>query len=209
MPSKYYAVRAGRTPGIYRSWEECQREVTGFKGADFKSFKTEKEARDFLNQSGRLAGDLQETAFEVNAERKSNSLVAYVDGSYLSGKMFGSGVVLLFDGEVIEEMASSFEDEEMALMRNVAGEIKASELAITYAIENFYDEISIFYDYEGIAKWPLGEWKANKEGTKRYRSFYEEAAKKIKINFIKVKGHSGNRYNDLADKLAKKAIGLS
>ncbi len=30
---KYYAVRAGKTPGVYMSWAECQENITGFKGA--------------------------------------------------------------------------------------------------------------------------------------------------------------------------------
>ena len=34
----------------------------------------------------------------------------------------------------------------------------------------------------------------------------QEKMKDIKINFIKVKGHSGNKYNDLVDKLAGEAL---
>jgi len=30
----------------------------------------------------------------------------------------------------------------------------------------------------------------------------------VDIDFIKVKGHSGDKYNELADKLAKKALGI-
>jgi hypothetical protein len=28
---KYYAVRAGFTPGVYTNWEHCQQQVKGFK----------------------------------------------------------------------------------------------------------------------------------------------------------------------------------
>ena len=31
--NKYYAVRKGRIPGIYRTWSECQKQVTGYPGA--------------------------------------------------------------------------------------------------------------------------------------------------------------------------------
>ena len=34
MASKYYAVRKGKTPGIYNSWSECKLQVDGFSGAD-------------------------------------------------------------------------------------------------------------------------------------------------------------------------------
>lgn len=30
---KFYAVRAGKEPGVYMSWKECQENTTGFKGA--------------------------------------------------------------------------------------------------------------------------------------------------------------------------------
>lgn len=34
---KWYAVRAGKTPGVYKTWAECQKMTTGFKGASCKS----------------------------------------------------------------------------------------------------------------------------------------------------------------------------
>jgi hypothetical protein len=34
---KFYAVKAGKTPGVYLSWAECQENTTGFKGAVCKS----------------------------------------------------------------------------------------------------------------------------------------------------------------------------
>ena len=49
-------------------------------------------------------------------------------------------------------------------------------------------------------------WKANKEGTKLYRDFYNSISKKLKVDFIKVKAHSGDKYNEEADKLAKEAL---
>ena len=37
---KFYVVWRGRKPGVYRSWPECQRQVSGVEGAKFKSFPT-------------------------------------------------------------------------------------------------------------------------------------------------------------------------
>jgi viroplasmin and RNaseH domain-containing protein len=48
-PTKYYAVRKGRLPGIYRSWDECERQVSGFPHCEFKSFRTEGEARNYFS----------------------------------------------------------------------------------------------------------------------------------------------------------------
>lgn len=194
---KYYAVKRGKNPGIYQTWEECKKEVLGFPGATYKSFKSREEAEGFI---------LEEEKSEEQEKMIEESLVAYVDGSYIEGKQFGSGCVLLYQNEIIDEISQKFIDEDLAMMRNVAGEIKASELAIRYAITNGYKSLILYHDYEGIAKWCLGEWKANKKGTKEYKEFYEEASKVIRIVFKKVKGHSGDEYNELADSLAKRAI---
>ncbi len=52
-PKKYYVVWRGFRPGIYGSWEECKKQVTGFDGAQYKSFKTRDEAEDAFNTSYR------------------------------------------------------------------------------------------------------------------------------------------------------------
>ncbi|KAL2149081.1 hypothetical protein VTH82DRAFT_1767 [Thermothelomyces myriococcoides] len=44
---KYYAVRAGFKPGVYTTWAVCQQQITGFKGAQFKSFPNYEDASAF------------------------------------------------------------------------------------------------------------------------------------------------------------------
>jgi hypothetical protein len=44
---KFYAVRRGRSPGIYHSWEECERQVKGVY-SEFKSFHSLEEAEEYL-----------------------------------------------------------------------------------------------------------------------------------------------------------------
>lgn len=41
---KYYVVWKGRKPGIFTSWAECEKQVKGFAGAQYKSFDSIKEA---------------------------------------------------------------------------------------------------------------------------------------------------------------------
>ncbi len=59
---KYYAVRVGRNPGVYDTWDECQREVTGYPRAAFKSFGTVEEAWEFVNVSA------PKTVYNFNTE---------------------------------------------------------------------------------------------------------------------------------------------
>lgn len=48
MKRKFYAVRRGRNPGIYDSWEACSKQVNKFSGACFQAFQTKAEADEFL-----------------------------------------------------------------------------------------------------------------------------------------------------------------
>ena len=46
----FYAVRVGRKPGIYRTWAECENQTANYPRSQFKGFRTEAEAQDFLQQ---------------------------------------------------------------------------------------------------------------------------------------------------------------
>ena len=107
-------------------------------------------------------------------------------------------------------LARKFENSEpeMVEMRNVAGEIAGARKAMEYCLENGYNSIDIYHDYEGIEKWCTDEWTANKQVTRQYRDFFSFCSGKTNIKFKKVKAHSGDVYNEIADELAKKSIEL-
>lgn len=62
---KVYAVRRGRVTGILDDWDACKAAVDGYPGAEYKSFKTLEEARDYLGENAAPAGG--ETADDKNA----------------------------------------------------------------------------------------------------------------------------------------------
>lgn len=137
----------------------------------------------------------------------TQKIEAYVDGSFdVSRGTYGSGVVIIKDNKVEKTISQKGENKENILMRNVAGEIEGAMIAMKYALENGYDTLDLYYDYNGIEKWCTGEWKTNKEGTKKYKLFYESIKDKLRVNFHKVKAHTGVDYNELADKLAKESL---
>ena len=45
---KYYAVAKGRQKGVYKTWEECKKQVDGYSGAIFKSFDNEADAKKYV-----------------------------------------------------------------------------------------------------------------------------------------------------------------
>lgn len=157
--------------------------------------------KSFLNNEDSLDDQLDE---EVD-----DSIHIYVDGSYNKVlEEYAYGMVVLKEDDTVEEYSQKYSDPELLSMWNVAGEIMGACAAMQYAMDYEIPKITIFYDYEGIEKWPTGIWKAKKEGTKAYVNFYNEASKKVNIKFKKVTGHSGDKYNDMADKLARGALGL-
>jgi len=48
MKKNYYAVREGRKPGIYKTWNECHRQIDGYSGARFKGFATRQQAEAWM-----------------------------------------------------------------------------------------------------------------------------------------------------------------
>jgi viroplasmin and RNaseH domain-containing protein len=48
--SKYYAVRQGYQRGIFMSWPECELQVKGYSGAEFKSFKSYEAAIEYMER---------------------------------------------------------------------------------------------------------------------------------------------------------------
>ena len=49
---RYYAVKRGKTRGIFATWEECRASVEGYPGAEYKGFKELAEAQGYLEGAG-------------------------------------------------------------------------------------------------------------------------------------------------------------
>ena len=203
MGKKVYAVQIGRHgDGIYEAWGACKAQVHGVKGVVYKGFPTREEAEAFLQAA---AGSSQEDA-SLPPERLDRA-VAYVDGSFSqeTGE-FACGAVLFWQGERLL-FSKKYKDPSLAEMRNVAGEILGAVAVIRHCLDHHIPALEIHHDYEGVGKWALGLWKANKPGTQAYAALCKQARESLDLTFVKVKGHSGNPWNDLADQLARKALG--
>lgn len=203
---KYYAVKAGKTPGIYRTWEECKSQVEGYSNAVFKGFSTEEEAMEFVGTDVLKDVCTTHVQNQENVALEKGEALAYVDGSYnVNTGEYSCGVVFFY-GDNQKNFCQKGEEKELAQMRNVAGEILGARVAMEEAVRCGAKKLTIVHDYQGIASWCTGEWKANKEGTKAYKAYFDSLKGVLTIRFQKVKGHSGDVYNDLADELAKSVI---
>ena len=46
---KFYAVKNGRTTGLFDNWTECNASISGFSGAVYMSFNSKEEAEAYLS----------------------------------------------------------------------------------------------------------------------------------------------------------------
>lgn len=217
MPKKYYAVKKGKKRGIYETWAECQEQVSGYSGAVFKSFKTKTEAESFLSgeeiappetpKKETESENAEQEADKIISSLNKNEMSAYVDGSFNSKNgTFGYGVVLFdSDGKTTHSGSSTCED--CVDHRNVAGEVYGAVYAMKKAVHEKKERLYLHYDYTGIEHWALGDWKRNNELTKRYHNYYQSIVDVLKVVFVKVDAHTGDTFNEEADKLAKAACG--
>lgn len=206
-------MKNGRKTGVLNNWEDCKSSVYGFKGAVYKKFDTMKQAEDYLDSKEYLSSERFNNEREALVTINSNEAIAYVDGSNRGdGSEFSWGAILLYKDNLgnskRKDISGSSLDERYIAYRNVSGEIFASTYAIINAIDLGIRKVKIYHDYSGIRHWALGEWKTNNNLSQTYNSFIKSISKKIEIEFIKVKGHTGDFFNEEVDKLAKSALGI-
>lgn len=198
---KFYAVKNGKKTGIFTTWAECEENVKSIKGAVYKSFPTKTEAEEFLG--------LKSESEEEKIIPPKDTAYAYVDGSFnINTSIYGYGVVVILDNGKELTFNGNDNNQDVASMRNVAGELKGAMIAMQYAYNNNINKLVIFHDYEGVSKWADGMWKANLVYTQKYAEYVSKIRKKVDVKFEKVLAHSGVYYNEMADKLAKKAVGI-
>jgi ribonuclease HI len=124
---------------------------------------------------------------------------AFVDGSHKNG-ITGYGVVILRNDMPILTISGVAQNTEM---RQIAGELTAVAKVVEYCEIKGIKEIEINYDYTGCEYFVTGKWKTKKQFIMNYKLFIN--ASDVNIKWNKVKSHSHNQFNDIADTLAKQA----
>ncbi|AGY41573.1 Ribonuclease HI-related protein [Mesoplasma florum W37] len=196
---KYYAVKQGRNIGVYETWEECKTQVEGYTNAVYKSFSSKADAEAFIKGVQTLSKPKQKIKIEENAA------VAYSDGSFIKhNNTYSYGAVVMWQNKEFH-FSKRYRDDELKSMWNVSGELQGAKRVMLFAYANNIKKLYLYHDYEGIAKWANHEWKAKSDEGKEYIKFVDQIRTKVELEFIWVKGHSNDYYNDLADQLAANA----
>lgn len=197
----FYAVKEGHTTGVFISWAECQKAISGYSNADFKKFSTKEEAEAYI--SGR---DIYLEIVENDI--RNGYVVAFCDGAFDSSRNRYSYSACIIDEQLVEHnVCGSAKNEKYISSANIIGEILGAINAMDWAVSNGYEKLKLYHDYEGLSKWVSGEWKAKSSAAQMYLAIYSDKyADLLYVDFEKVKGHSNNKYNDKADELAKRAL---
>ncbi len=186
MP-KIYAVKfQDGTQWLGDNWPDCEKQIRGKTGVKHKSFAKIDDAKAWFYGG---------TSFK-------EGLRIYVDGSFVPGCEYAgwSWVAVENDTEIA---SASGKTPYAAASRNIDGELYAAWQAMEY-LANIQRSGVICHDYQGVASWASGEWKANSVVAKVYVSKISDIKKWAA--FEKVAGHSGDKWNDKADALAKGAL---
>lgn len=198
MGDKFYAVKNGEKPGIYVGWNECEKQVKGFPNAVFKGFEVESEAYDFMKNEEKSSSLIKEPTQQVDVQ-------LYVDGSWNENKkQYGWGFVLVVDGQSVSSDCGMGNNIKYLSQRQIGGEVVAVLQGLSRAIYRQYNHVEVVYDFSGIEMWATGKWRAKTDIARAFLHFLGKYNEEIQISFKKVKSHSGDKYNAMADGLAKK-----
>lgn len=197
----FYAVKKGKAPGIYETWDECRAATIGYPNAEYKKFPTKEEAEAYID--GRNIW-----AEQAARDGQAGYLVAYCDGSFSDEtNRYSFGVVFILPDGTEASLNGSGSNPEYIESKNIIGEIFGVINALDWAVSNGFEKIKIYHDLQGLSEWYNGTWKAKTAATKMFVALvHGKYDGIIEIEFEKVAGHSNNPFNVQADALAKEAL---
>eukprot|EP00835_Amoeboradix_gromovi_P003394 NODE_222_length_13951_cov_0.396982.p7 type:complete len:275 gc:universal NODE_222_length_13951_cov_0.396982:7458-8282(+) len=195
---KYYAVRIGREPGVYESWEDCKKQTTGYPCAQYKSFENLEEAQKYAIIEYTIGSAVASEVTEV-----------YTDGSCLDNQSRRSVGYACYFGE--DDIRNYYGGQRKGSnnIAEITAVIKALEITNNYGNIIIYTDSTYvmqgIHSYRGIIE--SGDFHTLPEGLKNKELWAHllRTLKKHQGSFVikKVPAHSGVLGNERADQMAK------
>ena len=201
--------------GVCETWDECRSKVEGVKGARYQKVHDEAEAHALLEGTGVVLKPGLHVFTDGNhrggvgvvivwmSENPSDDPTAVAEIATSVGRIFYGGVVPALGSEEEVEVA-------LEKSRHVLAELGGLYLALWQAPAN--SAITIVHDYEGVASWMTGKWKANETVVRAIVDGCKQIVedKRLDLSFQWQKGHTSSwagrhdlaRFNARADALA-------
>lgn len=209
MPSRksfrFLAVKKGRKPGIYRTWQECANQVNGYSGAVYKGFHTLADAEAFLKDERPEVTNPEPVS--KNDSRPTKQVIIYTDGASIGNPGPGGYAAVMIYGKHRKEVKGGFR-----LTTNNRMEIMAALVGLgmlrTRCTVALYTDSQYLVDAitKGWAKrWRRNGWKtiegkpvANSDLWQQLLEQYD----KHMVHFEWIRGHSGTQENERCDQVS-------
>lgn len=210
MPQKkFYAVAKGRKPGLYYTWPDARSQVDGFNGAVYKSFTTEKEAREWLKNPVLKKSPVPAGKKTANDHTPGpGEIIIYTDGGSSGNPGPGGyGIVQIYRGEKTE-LTGGFRlttNNRMELTGVIVAlrNLERRDVPVTVYTDSGYVVNGINKGW--AEKWRKNGWiKPDKKPALNSDLWSEllDLIEHLDITFCWVKGHAGNEHNERCDELA-------
>ena len=226
MQKKVYAVRVGRSSGIFTSWAECKKQVDGFPAARYKSFTDIAEALKWLSGTDKPRTPFAGTGSRPKKRPQANIIteessrrpdeeqdfVMYTDGSCLRNPDGPGGWAAVIrdvhTGQVTELAAGNphTTNNRMELSAAIAA-LSFPEKPAKVAIYTDSQYLKNGFTRHWLAAWKRRGWKKadgnpvlNQDLWAQLDALYQ----RHDVTFHWVKGHVGIQLNERCDQLAKK-----
>jgi ribonuclease HI len=162
MPKqKYYVVWKGRKTGIFTSWAECEAQVKGFNGAEYKAFGSREEAET----ANRLKYDAYKGKVSSLGKWKEAETKPILPSICVDAACSGSPGKLEYRGVELESGKEIFRAGPYPDGTNNVGEFLAIVHALTW-LKKHNKQLPIYSDSEnGIAWVYTGKCKTNLKHT--------------------------------------------
>ena len=134
-------------------------------------------------------------------DHPKGAIKIFVDGSFNpADKKAGWGWVAINDRQL--EVARQWGNvDDKYGSRNITGECASAYFALKWAKEKGLNRVIIVHDYIGLGKWGAGEWKTNAAVSRDYVESIKPYV--LGVEFRHIRGHEGNKWNEVADQLAE------
>ena len=202
----FYAVKNGRKPGIYKTWEECLAQVNGYPGALYKGFHSLVDAETFLKAGDhfQLSGSLPVSGNKVANPKK---VAIYTDGASIGNPGPGGYGIVMIYGKHRKEAKGGFRlttNNRMELMAALVGlGMLNTKCSVTIYTDSQYLVDAMTKGW--VKRWRANGWKTmeNKKvaNIDLWKQLLEQNDKHI-VAFEWIRGHQGNKENERCDQLS-------
>jgi ribonuclease HI len=173
--NKYYVVWVGKTPGVYTSWADCEKQTKGVEGAKFKSFEDSATAQAAFkgNMWNYLKSANTTPTSNISKTRSSRGDIIWESIS-VDAACSGNPGDMEYRGVETKSGKELFRMGPFAQGTNNIGEFLALVHGIAFLQKNGYPQLPIYTDSKNGMIWLKGKiCKTKLERTNRNQKVFE------------------------------------